>query len=212
MSDYSEDQGFFERIGEFLADHGRTIVSIIVVVLLVGTGIYAYTRDGADNGIEERIEDLANQDDADDEAEKPNENDNSSEGTTNNSSTDQEQSDDISNTNDTVEVPEDTEVVVVNPDTSDITVKAAQGDGVTHLAREAVDRYITDNSIEGIEPGHRVYMETTLKNQYYQESLEVGQEITFTGSDLSQVVKDAQNLNEHQLANWAYYAQYIHAY
>lgn len=207
MSDYSEDQGFFERIGEFLADHGRTIVSIIVVVLLVGTGIYAYTRDGSENGIEEQIENLANQ-------ENDEENGNEEAGGENQEEESEESSTDEDSTETTEETPApvETEIVKVDGESNDVTVKAAHGDGVTHLAREAVARYVTDNNIEGIEPGHRVYMETTLKNQYYQESIEVGQEITFTGSDLAQVVEDAQNLTEHQLGNWAYYAQFISAY
>lgn len=207
MSEYSEDQGFFERIGEFLADHGRTIVSIIVVVLLVGTGIYAYTRDGSDNGIEERIEDLANQDEENQTEGEDQDQENQAE-TTDNSSTEGNQSESTEETS----TPTETEIVRVDEVSNDVTARAAYGDGVTNLAREAVSRYISENNIEGIEPGHRVYMETTLKNQYYQESLEVGQEITFTGSDLAQVVEDAQNLNEHLLANWAYYAQFISAY
>lgn len=207
MSEYSEDQGFFERIGEFLADHGRTIVSIIVVVLLVGTGIYAYTRDGSDNGIEERIEDLANQDEENQTEGEDQKQENQAE-TTDNSSTEGNQPESTEETS----TPTETEIVRVDEVSNDVTARAAYGDGVTNLAREAVSRYISENNIEGIEPGHRVYMETTLKNQYYQESLEVGQEITFTGSDLAQVIEDAQNLNEHQLANWAYYAQFISAY
>lgn len=209
MSEYSEDQGFFERIGEFLADHGRTIVSIIVVVLLVGTGIYAYTRDGAEDGIEERIEDLANQDEETENTEDMNGEENQDGPVSDDTSTNDDSQ--AESTEDTP-APTETEIVRVDQDSNDVTAKAAYGDGVTHLAREAVSRYITENSIEGIEPGHRVYMETTLKNQYYQESLAVGQEITFTGADLAQVVEDAQNLNEHQLANWAYYAQFISAY
>jgi cytoskeletal protein RodZ len=205
MSSYSEDQGFFEKLGEFFADHGRTIVSIIVVAILVGTGIYAYTRDGADDGMDERIEELASQDEDSNE---------SAEGETDI----QTESPDIASASEdnpaksTETTPSETEIIRVDEQSNDITAKAGQGDGVTHLAREAVERYISDNAIEGIQPGHRVYMETTLKNKYYQDSLEVDQEITFTGSDLAQVVADAQNLNEVQLASWAYYAQFIDAY
>jgi hypothetical protein len=78
------------------------------------------------------------------------------------------------------------------------------GDGVTHLARNAVAEYIKDKDIS-LSKEQKLYAETVLKNQYYQKSLNTGQDISFNLDHLSDTVQKAQNLTEGQIHTWSQY-------
>jgi len=41
----NQEPGFFGRLGEFLLDNGRLLLTALIIILLIGAGIYAYTQD-----------------------------------------------------------------------------------------------------------------------------------------------------------------------
>ncbi len=175
-----EEQGFW----------GKNILSIFLIVFLIVSGVYAFNRDTntdkKDKSVEEKVEDIKKDEDKtqDEVTEKTENQDEVTK--TENESKDNDMSVDIQKTE------------------SQITIKAKMGDGVTHLARNAVAEYIKDKDIS-LSKEQKLYAETVLKNQYYQKSLNTGQDISFNIDHLSDTVQKAQNLTEGQIHAWSQY-------
>ena len=175
-----EEQGFW----------GKNILSIFLIVFLIVSGVYAFNRDTntdkKDKSVEEKVEDIKKDEDkTQDEVTEKTENEDEAP-KTENESKDNDMSVDIQKTD------------------SQITVKARIGDGVTHLARNAVAEYIKEKNIS-LSKEQRLYAETVLKNQYYQKSLNTGQDISFNTDNISDTVQKAQNLTEGQIHAWSKY-------
>ncbi len=175
-----EEQGFW----------GKNILSIFLIVFLIVSGVYAFNRDTntdkKDKSVEEKVEDIKKDEDKtqNEVTEKTENQDDAAK--TENESKDNDMSVDIQKTD------------------SQITIKAKMGDGVTHLARNAVAEYIKDKDIS-LSKEQKLYAETVLKNQYYQKSLNTGQDISFNLDHLSDTVQKAQNLTEGQIHAWSKY-------
>jgi FtsZ-interacting cell division protein ZipA len=102
-----EEQGFW----------AKNIISIILIVFLIVSGVYAFNRDTEDKSVEEKVEEIKN------EGEETEANDD-------------EKSEDVA-----------TENTDIQKSDTKITIKANAGDGVTHLARKAVAEYSKDKEI-----------------------------------------------------------------
>jgi len=89
-----------------------------------------------------------------------------------------------------------------------ITVTAEAGEGVTHLARRAVEKYLENEGIE-LSAEQKVYTEDYLKRIEGNYSLSLGQEVTFSTKDIKQAVENAENLEEWQLQNLEQYTQNV---
>lgn len=176
-----EEQGFW----------AKNILSIFLIIFLIVSGVYAFNRDTntdkKDMSVEEKVEEIKQDEDKtqNEGEEKREENQDEAVKTENES-----KNNDIS--------------VYIQKTDSTITVKAQEGDGVTHLARKAVAEYIRDKNIS-LSKEQRLYAETVLKDKYYQKSLNTGQDISFSLDDLSDTVQKAQNLTEGQIHAWSKY-------
>lgn len=166
----------------------KNIVSILLIVFLIISGIYAFNRDTSkdqEKDVEKKVSEIKNSD-----SEKTEEN--------------------ITSENPVSEEnPEKKEMT--NPvETTDesITVSAIDGDGATHLARKAIAEYSTKENIS-LSKEQKLYAETVLKNSYYQHHLSVGQSIAFSITDLSDTIQKAQDLSEHQIKAWSKYTSSV---
>lgn len=176
-----EEQGFW----------AKNILSIFLILFLIVSGVYAFNRDTntdeKDKSVEEKVEEIKQDEDkTQDEGEEQKE-----------ENTDEaEKTEDESKKNDIS--------VYIQRTDSAITVKARIGDGVTHLARNAVAEYIKDKNIS-LSKEQKLYAETVLKNTYYQHGIDVSEDISFSLDDLSDTVQKAQNLTEGQIHAWSKY-------
>jgi hypothetical protein len=175
-----EEQGFW----------AKNILSIFLIIFLIVSGVYAFNRDTntdkKDKSVEEKVEDIKKDEDK-----------------TQDEMTDKTENQDEAAKTEDEKKNNDTSVDIQKND-SEITVKARMGDGVTHLARNAVSEYIKEKNIS-LSKEQRLYAETVLKNTYYQKSLNAGQDIAFSLDDLSDTVQKAQNLTEGQIHAWSKY-------
>ncbi len=184
-----EEQGFW----------GKNILSIFLIVFLIVSGVYAFNRDTntdkKDKSVEEKVEDIKkDEDNPQDEVTEKTENEDEAAKTENQDEAAKTENESKGN---------DMSVDIQKTD-SQITVKARIGDGVTHLARNAVAEYIKEKNIS-LSKEQRLYAETVLKNQYYQKSLNTGQDISFNTDNISDTVQKAQNLTEGQIHAWSKY-------
>lgn len=168
-----EEQGFWTK----------NIISIVLIVLLIVSGVYAFNRDAEDKSVEEKVEEIKKE--GEEEGNKTEETETKSE--------------EVATDNTDIQKSE-----------TQITIKANQGDGVTQLARKAIAEYTKDKEIT-LSKEQKIYSETVLKNKYYQHHLNLSQEIEFEISDLEDTVQKAQNLSENEVKAWSKYSHLVPA-
>lgn len=87
-----------------------------------------------------------------------------------------------------------------------IVVKSGSGDGITHLARQAVQDYLRDHSQEGLSNEHKVYIEDYIQNRTGARYLEIGEEIIFSESLIKEAIDASLQLTSEQLTNLEKYS------
>ena len=97
-----------------------------------------------------------------------------------------------------------TEEITEEGQTENIYKIAAQrGDGITHLARKTLKKYLNDNPSagSGLTAEHKIYIEDYLKDLRGEKLLEIDQEIEFSANEIAEAIETAKDLSEKQLAN-----------
>ena len=86
------------------------------------------------------------------------------------------------------------------------TVKAASGDGLTHLARKATREYLAANPDAGITKEHKIYIEDYLRKHVAQGKINPGDSRVFGESHMKEAIAGAKALNANQLKNLQKYS------
>ncbi|MDX1535655.1 MAG: hypothetical protein R3346_02775 [Candidatus Spechtbacterales bacterium] len=92
--------------------------------------------------------------------------------------------------------------------TSEITLAAETGEGVTHVARKAVTQQMEKAGLS-LSAEQRIYAEDFLKDQVGATTLTLGQEVTFSAEDINAAIAAAQGLSEAELQNLTQYTQNV---
>ncbi|MGA1046619.1 MAG: hypothetical protein ACO3UU_01295 [Minisyncoccia bacterium] len=158
----------------------KNIISIILIVFLIVSGVYAFNRDTEDKTVEDKVEEIKKEGEEATETEET-----------------ETKSEEVATENTDIQKSE-----------TQITIKANIGDGVTHLARRAVAEYSKDKEIT-LSKEQKIYAETILKNKYYQQYLNLSQEVQFELSDLEDTLQKAQNLSENEIKAWSKYSHLV---
>lgn len=87
---------------------------------------------------------------------------------------------------------------------------AEEGEGITHLARKALKRYLTEKG-EGLNltPEHKIFIEDYLQKKTGDFWLKVGQKLTFSEELIKEGIEKAQQLTPEQLQNLTQYSQLV---
>jgi hypothetical protein len=87
---------------------------------------------------------------------------------------------------------------------------ATPGQGVTHLARQALDGYLTTIKPQvNLTTEHKIYIEDYLKDQTSSMDLEIGQQLSFSQDLIDQGIALSQQLSEAQLSNLTMYTHLV---
>ncbi|PJA64065.1 MAG: hypothetical protein CO160_00600 [Candidatus Portnoybacteria bacterium CG_4_9_14_3_um_filter_43_11] len=86
-----------------------------------------------------------------------------------------------------------------------IVVKAVEGDGVTNLARRALQDYLRE-SPQDLSNEHKVYIEDYLKDKVGSRPLEVGEEIGFSNDLIREAVEASLQLDQNSLESLEKYS------
>lgn len=100
---------------------------------------------------------------------------------------------------------------IIGQNGATISVKAAKGEGATHLARQALKEYIKDKDLKNtLSPEQKIYIEDYLqKKSGAPKSMEIGQEIGFSQDLMEEAIDSAQNLSDSQLQNLQKYVPLV---
>ncbi len=83
---------------------------------------------------------------------------------------------------------------------------AQAGDGITHLARRATTRYLSENTADyAVTNEHRIYIEDYIKDQLGSRSLQLGESMTISIALMQEAVQAAGQLSASQLQNLSQY-------
>lgn len=99
-------------------------------------------------------------------------------------------------------------------ETSDAYVEVAErGDGVTHLARRAMTRYLAANPADfEVIAEHKVWIEDYIKDRVGRQPLGVGENVTVAKDLIREAVGTSKSLTDAQLKSLKRFSQQVAAY
>ena len=104
---------------------------------------------------------------------------------------------------------------IVNLGVSNTTYNeiAQKGQGVTHLARQALASYLAVTTDNGLTSEHKIYIEDLLqknaRGQLGHETLKVGENINFSKVDIEKAIEKSKKLKKEDLENLSKYVKRI---
>lgn len=205
----SEEKGWLGKIKDNVYENWQTIL-VALVVLIVGVSAYNYNADTdteASPAIvqEEESENMSTEDEtAADQEEDVEEQDQED-------ATIQDQSapvveENVNNEEEEVNEEEETKTEEQNINTIEniddgYKITATKGDGITHLARKAIARYLSENADDEVTDLHKIYIEDYLQNRIGTNSIEIGDEHIFTKTAIEEAITSSKGLSQESLNN-----------
>lgn len=98
------------------------------------------------------------------------------------------------------ENPQEAKLLAEIADGDVITVSAQRGDGITHLARQALKEYLEKEG-KTLSAEQKVYAEDYTQNKTGNELLEIDQKLSFAKDLLKEAVEKAESLSSLQIEN-----------
>ncbi len=228
--EYNEEGNAWENAKEWFQDNLRVILSVIIVVL-IAVGIYNYSSKPAEEE-QSRIDALIGEKEvALEEETVPTEEINVKEKESADSQVvvkeegkegevkvedkkAEEPKVEEKKTEKPVETPKPTEESkpVAKPEAKieknieGLHVSAAKGDGLTHLARKAVQEYLAQNPDASITKEHKIYLEDYLRKNVASGRIKEGDVRVFSEQLITDAMTKAKNLTPAQLENLKRYS------
>lgn len=87
---------------------------------------------------------------------------------------------------------------------------AQKGEGITHLARRTLKKYLEDNPQSfNVTPEHKVYIEDELAKKMGGRGLKLGETVEFSSDLIKEALQKAETLTPQQLENLTQYSQLV---
>ena len=157
------------------------IIAIVIIIILIG-GIYALSKKETKQEIAEEAQEVATEEE---EAEETLEAETAGK---------QE------------EVVEEGEVQA-----DKIVEYAERGEGVTHLARKALNRYLDEvESDIALNNEQKIYIEDYLQNRTGSKGLKIGESMSFSKELIKEAIKASEGLTPAQIENLKKYSRIVY--
>ena len=203
-----DTKGWFEKIKSWSYENWQTIL-VVLIVLIVGISAYNYNQQNNDNLNPAIVDDnKSNENNQENEIENNNTEENGQEVIAENKDQEEAAQEDNSaepnkNTNE-----EKSEKVFSSSDDSGktYTITANSGEGITHLARKALETYMQETSDgSNLTKEQKIYAEDYIQNRTGNEKINIGHQETFSENLIKDAVLNANNLSEKSLQNLTKY-------
>lgn len=228
--EYSEEGNTWENAKEWFQDNLRVILSVIIVVL-IAVGIYNYSSKPAEED-QSRIDSLIGESEvALEEEQAPTEEINvkekdsegsevvvKEEGKEGEVKVDEKKAEEPKTEEKKAEKPAETPKTAeatkpaakvetkVEKNIEGFHVTATKGDGLTHLARKAVQEYLAQNPDASITKEHKIYLEDYLRKNVASGKIKEGDVRVFPEQLVSDALTKAKSLTPAQLENLKRYS------
>jgi len=163
--------GWGKMIKDWLKRYGSSVVLPIVALAILAGGIYLYANQSTEETIFLTEDNSASLVDLDQETTLLN----------------QQTQEDV-----TEAIP------AAKKEAGSIIETAVSGDGITNLARRALEHYLEENSQE-LTNEHKIYIEDYLKDTTDSRPLEVGEEVSFSKDLIEEAIDASLQLSPDQL-------------
>jgi hypothetical protein len=213
----TDSKGLFEKIKDWSYENWQTLL-IILIVLIVGISAYNYNQNNANNSSNSAVVNDNNKSEensnsnqsneiADNSSEKNNqevaaENTDQAEAAKEDGKTDEPAKEEITN----IKNKDEGSVLSSSDSGKQYIETAVYGDGITHLARRALDEYIQETGDgANLSKEQKIYAEDYMQNRTGSEKIEIGHQETFSEKLIKEAISNANNLSEKSLQNIAKY-------
>lgn len=194
--------GWGEKLAGWIKENFSSVILPIIALLILGGGIYLYSQNQAQMPAfnQQPAEEIAIE-----EEEKVEEKETPKEAVT-------EEKEEEPKVVEEEEKPEEEEKVMGGPEQEEKVYKttAKKGEGITHLSRRALRHYLSEHEdTPDLTPEHKIYVEDYLQNRKGTHGLEVGEQLSFSGDQISDAINASQDLTQSQLDNLTQYANQV---
>ena len=221
-----QEKGLVGKIKSWSYENWQTIL-IILIVLIVGVSAYNYNQQGKNNADNSESVALLNGESENDSADSDNKEDASDEQGESNAELDivnDSREVEIENADEEKAENEDNEMESANNESEEetalssdsdasgriYTATAKSGDGITHLARRALAKYLEDiNNGSELTEEHKIYIEDYIQNKTGNQKLNIGHQETFSENLIQEAVSNANKLSPKSLENLSKYTKNI---
>ncbi|MCK4919312.1 MAG: hypothetical protein KAS01_02900 [Candidatus Pacebacteria bacterium] len=199
-------KGWFGKIKDWSYENWQTIL-VVLIVLIIGMSAYNYNQE-TDNSSEVAV--IEENKSTENTVEKSTDNQEAIVETQDQKIADQEDIA-IENNEKEVEVIQEItkeEVIISSSDDSGqkYTITAVAGEGITHLARHALNKYMQETGDgEGLSQEHKIYIEDYLQNRTGDGEIERGHQESFSESLIEEAITNARNLSPVSINNLSKY-------
>ncbi|MFZ2970407.1 MAG: hypothetical protein WA063_04630 [Minisyncoccia bacterium] len=215
-----DEIGFMEKIKNWSYENWQTIL-VVLIVLIVGMSAYNYNQNGTGSDTKNNSVALSEEDNANNENANGTEENNANEDINASSeaaveSTDQKiaanediktEPDVLSNENTNKNNEEGTVLSSTDDNGKKYSVIAIRGEGITHLARHALEKFIQEtNQGSDLTIEHKIYIEDYMQNRTGNEKINVGHEESFSEALITDAISSAKTLSSKSLENLAKYS------
>jgi len=90
------------------------------------------------------------------------------------------------------------------------TEVAEIGEGITHLARKALKKYLKEHSQSfEVTPEHKIYIEDYIAKKIGEKWLDLGEKLEISEDLIKEAIEESENLSPEQLKNLEQYSQLV---
>jgi len=210
-----DGKGWFGKIKDWSYENWQTIL-VILIVLIVGISAYNYNQKKSspsgelspattvnENGSESGLE-SSNIENKQESAEAAVENKDEKIASEEDNKTNPNSGTSGALNENTNKNSEEKESVAVSSDDSGktYTVSAKSGEGITHLARHALEKYLQETGGGSeLTQEHKIYIEDYIQNRTGNEKINIGHTKTFSESLIKEAISSANYLSPKSLEN-----------
>ena len=101
---------------------------------------------------------------------------------------------------------EETKTNTVESNGEGYKVVAEKGDGITHLARKALEQYLSENNDSEVTALHKIYIEDYLQNRIGNQEIKIGHTETISKVSIQEAVAASKKLSQKSLDNLKKYS------
>ena len=214
----SDSKRLVDKIKDWSYKNWQTIL-VVLIVLIVGVSAYNYNQQDnvrGNNSIAV-IDENENNDNntiaaTEDSQEVIAENNDEQEAKINDDTEIETYDDDITEiiennqTSNNIETEKSKETLSMDKNEKTYTITAKYGEGITHLARHALNEYIQENNTgANLKKEQKIYIEDYMQNRKGNDKIEIGHQETFSESLIKEAISEASNLSNTSIENLKQY-------
>lgn len=195
------EKGVFDKIKEIINDNRENLLIVAFVLIIIG-GVWAYMQVPQKSS----TSNIANETNSASEEIKKTE-ENATIAPTQNETEEETKEEPKKEAKEEPTKEESNNIASEN--SGSFTVKAAKGDGLTHVARKALKEYLAKENSENINKEQKIYAEDYLRKHSAYKKVNPNDEFSFKSDLIKEAIEKSKNLNSYQLKNLEKYSALV---